>query len=196
MKRTALFFKTSVIVSLLIAGSAAVFAQPQQDVQSPRREFQRPQRGLQSPPRREDSRHSQREFQRPFEFSFHGMRHGFRPPEINPPRINSRAADMSVYEQFGLSYDREKRGFFYNGKLVGLFVDRQGRGITYLSRNGEIHVKVVRGDNGNLSALTELPSDEYNEITARIDSFKADITGRMERWREEMGSRRPERSNK
>ena len=109
-----------------------------------------------------------------------------RPPVINKPEINIYPVDMSAFESYGLSYNEARRGYLYDGKLVGLFVDRQGRGITYLNRNGEIHVKVDRDNTGNLIGITELSDSEYKEITAEIDTMREDLNARMENLMSEM----------
>ena len=116
-----------------------------------------------------------------------------KPPVINIPEINKNLADMSAYESYGLSYNEARRGYLYNDKLVGLFVDKQGRGITYLSQNGEIHVKVVRDNAGNLSGLAELSAGEYSEIVAEMDALRDDLYARMENLLSEMQSLRVQR---
>ena len=116
-----------------------------------------------------------------------------KPPVINRPEISINPVDMSAYESYGLSYNETNRGYFYNGKLVGLFVDKQGRGITYLSQNGEIHVKVIRNDTGNLIGLAELSAGEYNEIVAEMDVLRDDLYARMENLISEMQSLRNQR---
>ena len=110
------------------------------------------------------------------------------PPGVRtPPRTNT---SMSAYEQYGLSFNREKRGYYYNGKLVGLFSDKQGRGITFLSQRGEIHVKSIRDSNGKLTGLAELTTEEYNEIIAEMNAARAKMKQRMERQFPDMRSRR------
>ena len=112
------------------------------------------------------------------------------PPVINMPEIHRIQVDMSVYEGYGLSYNEARRGYLYNGKLVGLFVDKQGRGISYLSRNGEIHVKVLRDSAGNPTGLAELSPGEVSEITAEMDTLREDLFARTENLMAEMQSLR------
>jgi hypothetical protein len=114
-------------------------------------------------------------------------------PEINLPEINANMANMSVYERYGLSYNQEKGAYFYNGKTVGLFVDRQGRGIYLLNQNGEVNVKAVRDSNGNLTGLTELSAAEYTEIVTEMDTRMAELHERMEQHISEMNGRLAER---
>ena len=106
---------------------------------------------------------------------------GINLPRIELPVINVPMASMSAYEGFGLSYNSEKGGYCYNGKLVGLFVDLQGRGITYLNRDGEINIKAIRNNNGTLIGLAELSAAEYSEIVSETDSLTAEMDALRER---------------
>lgn len=101
-----------------------------------------------------------------------------------------KAADMSAYEQYGLVYDQAKGGWCYDGKLVGLFVDTQVRGITFLHQDGEVHVKAIRDENGNLTGLAELGTDESDAIIAELDALKADMQRHMDEMRRNMEERR------
>lgn len=58
---------------------------------------------------------------------------------------------------------------------MGLFVDEQGRCITFLSQNGETHIKAIRGESGNLTGLAEIIVDEYNSVIAEMNVMKADM---------------------
>ena len=117
----------------------------------------------------------------------YGQAHGFPMPgdlglipDIRPPEVNLPGAVMSAYERFGLSYSIERGGYCYNGKLIGLFVDTRGRGISYLNQvNGEVNVRAVRDNSGNLTGLAELSAEEYSEIVSGMDSLRAEIEGRL-----------------
>jgi hypothetical protein len=98
-------------------------------------------------------------------------------------------AGMSVYEQYGLLYNQESGAYLYNGKIVGLFVDRQGRGIYLMNSNGEVNVKAVRDNNGNLTGLTELSVEEYTEIVTEMDTRMAELHEQMEQHIREMNAR-------
>ena len=105
-------------------------------------------------------------------------------PRMIPPRENTsprQNTSMSEYEKYGLSYNREKRGYYYNDKTVGLFADRLGRRITFLNQKGEIHLKATRDRNGNLTGLAELSDAEYDEIIAEIKIIRSELRSRMER---------------
>jgi len=115
-----------------------------------------------------------------------GNSHGFRPPEPGLPEFRSGMVCMCGYEQLGLLYNQEKGGYCYNGKLVGLFVDKHGRGITFLNRNGEVHIKAVRDNGLKLTGFAELGDSEYNEIVSEIDRFR----GRIEERRNELEQQR------
>ena len=100
-------------------------------------------------------------------------------PELNFPEISRNLNDLSAYEQFGLTYNDEKGGYFYENKPVGLLADRQGRGLIYLSQNGEIHVKAIR-NSGQLTGLTELSAEEYNAIAAEMDAIRSSLNAKIE----------------
>lgn len=100
--------------------------------------------------------------------------------------MKEKATDMSAYEQYGLAYDEAKGGWCYDGKLVGLFVDKQGRGITFLNQDGEVHIKAIRDGSGNLTGLAELSADEYAAIISEMDAMRADMQEQMSEMRRNM----------
>lgn len=107
--------------------------------------------------------------------------------------IKENGADMSVYEQYGLTYDESKDGWCYGGKLVGLFVDKNGRGITVLSKDGEVHLKAARDESGNLTGLAELTADEYAVISSELEKMGDDMAAWMDEMFDRMESHMAER---
>lgn len=103
--------------------------------------------------------------------------------------VKEKAGNMSAYEQYGLVYDESKGGYCYGDKLVGLLVDPQGRGISYLNKNGEVHVKAIRNENGELTGLAELSEDEYNKVVTELDGMKSDMQEHMNEMRKKMQER-------
>ena len=99
--------------------------------------------------------------------------------------LKESSVDMSIYEQYGLNYDENKGGWCYRDKLVGLLVDKNGRGITILNKDGEIHLKAIRDESGNITGLVELTSDEYSIISSAMEDMKED----MKAWKDEMFDR-------
>lgn len=116
--------------------------------------------------------------------------------KVKLAEIKDRYMDMSVYEQYGLTYDEGKDGWYYDGKLVGLFVDKNGRGITILSKDGEVHLKVIRDEAGNLIGLSELTDEEYTAILSEMEKIREDMNIRMNEMAEKMKSRMAERKKK
>ena len=100
---------------------------------------------------------------------------GISLPIIQTPEVDESAADMSAYEKYGLTYSEAKGGYCYDGKLVGLFVDTQGRGITFLNQNGETNVKAVRDSNGSLTGLAVLTAEEYQAIISDMNAKASEI---------------------
>lgn len=109
--------------------------------------------------------------------------------QTNIQEMREKASDMSAYEQYGLTSDEAKGGWCYDGKLVGLFVDKQGRGISYLSGSGEVHVRAVRNESGELTGLALLSEDEYNAIVAELDGLKYEMQTHMNEMRQNMQER-------
>jgi hypothetical protein len=103
--------------------------------------------------------------------------------------VKEKAGNMSAYEQYGLVYDESKGGYCYGDKLVGLLVDPQGRGISYLNKNGEVHVKAIRNENGEITGLAELSEDEYNKVVTELDGMKSDMQEHMNEMRKKMQER-------
>jgi hypothetical protein len=104
-------------------------------------------------------------------------------------RRNGFPVRMAVYEKYGLSYDREKGAYCYDNKVVGFFVDEQGRGRVFLSPGGEVHVTVLRDAEGNITGLARLSAAEYDEILEEIDAAQLAVNERMETVRENMARR-------
>jgi hypothetical protein len=103
--------------------------------------------------------------------------------------VKEKAGNMSAYELYGLVYDESLGGYCYGDKLVGFLVDPQGRGISYLNKNGEVHVKAIRNENGELTGLAELSEDEYNKVVTELDGMKSDIQEHMNEMRKKMQER-------
>ena len=93
---------------------------------------------------------------------------------------DSLAEQMLEYEQYGLQYNEEQRGDFFDGKLVGLFIDRQGVGVIFLHLDGGIHVRAVRDENGRLTGLAELGTNEYNDVIAGLGELQTELQNEME----------------
>ena len=78
---------------------------------------------------------------------------------------------FSVYEQYGLTYDTANDKLYYQGKLVRYFEDVLQTGETayakYLICNyeeGEIAVRTVYDEKGNLKGLEAYTQEEFNAM--------------------------------
>ena len=80
---------------------------------------------------------------------------------------------LDAYEKFGLTYNREKEAYCYNDKIIGIFVNEQGRGFWVLNQSGEIHVKAVRDSAGSVINIAELSPTEYAEIEIALEELDA-----------------------
>jgi hypothetical protein len=100
-------------------------------------------------------------------------------------------SDLAVYEPYGLVFDQTHGAYRFNDKLVGLFIDLQGRGITFLNTGGDIHIKVLRDNTGGINGLTELTAAEYDAIIADMSARQEALEKQMEKLRENMRNLQP-----
>lgn len=95
-------------------------------------------------------------------------------------RIRETAQAFLIYEEFGMTYDRERNRFFYNGKMVRHFNDQIGEGSNAFHHNeGVIDVIPLRDDQGRLTGLREATREEFEERSVRWqelrDQFPSDL---------------------
>lgn len=63
--------------------------------------------------------------------------------------------EIEYYSNLGITYDEDKKGYCYEGKLVGLFIDRRraGQGVVFLSDYGEINIQIKRDGKGKMTGV-------------------------------------------
>lgn len=74
---------------------------------------------------------------------------------------------FAEYEWFGITYNEAEGNVYFNGKLVGTFVDQTGSGVfSYQSRNvgnrATIDVRTRRYPSGKLTSVEEMTEEEKN----------------------------------
>ena len=83
-------------------------------------------------------------------------------PLITP----STTQEIEYYFDLGIFYNDDKEGYCYDGKLVGLFIDRcrNGQGVVFLSNNGEVNIMIHRDINGKMIGIKILSNDVDREM--------------------------------
>jgi len=78
-----------------------------------------------------------------------------------PLAVPSTEREVTYYAEFNISYDEYKKGYCYNGKLVGLFIDRcrNGQGVVFLNDSGEVNIKIGRDVAGKMTGVKILSDD-------------------------------------
>lgn len=104
-------------------------------------------------------------------------------------RRNEVAEQYSIYKEYGLSYDKDKDRFFYDGNMVRYFSDTVSKENTnaFFYEDGVIDLNPIRDSSGKLMGL-EIASDEefaartekFNEINATLQSIGASESGAYE----------------
>lgn len=82
------------------------------------------------------------------------------------------AEQYSIYEEFGLTYNKDKDRFFYNGNMVRYFSDAISEENTnsFFYEDGTIDLNPIRNSSGELTGL-EIASEE--EFAARTSKYNA-----------------------
>lgn len=96
-------------------------------------------------------------------------------------RVRETAEAFSIYEEFGMTYDREQNRFFYNGKMVRHFSDQIGESSNAFHHGeGVIDVIPLRDDGGNLTGLREASREEFEERTKSQEELQAQFPSDLE----------------
>jgi len=106
-----------------------------------------------------------------------------RKAEVEKAIRESNAKAFSVYEQYGLTYNKEANRLYYNNKLVRYFEDNQAtdgafNGTTSSSIDGEIDIHAVRGLTGKLIDVEPYSQADFEARTLKIQKEKgnADVS--------------------
>lgn len=67
------------------------------------------------------------------------------------------AEQYSIYDPYGMTYDKEKDRFFYNGQMVRYFKDQVSAENTnsFFFEDGVVDVEPIRNTNGTLTGLKQ-----------------------------------------
>lgn len=80
-------------------------------------------------------------------------------------------ADYSVYEQYGLIYDKESKCYIYNGDVVRFFNDpAAGAGFTNFF-TGTVDIEAERDADNNLIGIKACDTEVYDRHTGKHEKF-------------------------
>lgn len=84
-------------------------------------------------------------------------------------RRNEIAQQYSIYEKYGMTYNKEKDRFFYDDHIVRYFKDciDADHNNSFFFDDGTIDVEPVRNANGELTGLKKSSDEQYADRTQR-----------------------------
>lgn len=85
------------------------------------------------------------------------------------------AAKYSVYEPYGMTYDKEKDRFFYGGQQVRCFIDQLSADNTrsFFFEDGVVDVEPVKDTDGTLTGLKQSSEADFKARTEKHEEIKA-----------------------
>ena len=93
-------------------------------------------------------------------------------------RRNEIAEQYSVYEPYGMTYDKEKDRFFYDGQVVRYFKDQVNaeNANSFFFEDGVVDVELIKDVNGTLTGLKQSSGADFK---ARTDKQPANKKSRL-----------------
>ena len=87
------------------------------------------------------------------------------------------AEQYSIYEAYGMTYDKEKDRFFYNGQMVRYFKDQVSAENTnsFFFEDGVVDVEPIRDTNGTLTGLKQSSDADFKARTEKQEEIKAEF---------------------
>ena len=87
------------------------------------------------------------------------------------------AAQYSMYEPYGMTYDEKTDRFFYEGKMVRYFKDKVSDEClnSFFFDDGVIDVEPIRDTNGTLTALKQSSDTDFAARTEKENELKAEL---------------------
>lgn len=92
-------------------------------------------------------------------------------------RRNKIVEQYSMYEVYGMTYDKEKDRFFYNGKIVRYFKDQESAENTnsFFFGDGVVDVEPIRNASGILTGLKQSSDADFNAKTEKHEEMKVEF---------------------
>lgn len=87
------------------------------------------------------------------------------------------AKQYSIYNPYGMTYNKEKDRFFYNGQMVRYFKDQISAEHTnsFFFEDGVIDVEPVRDTNGTLTGLKQASDADFIARTEKQEKIKTEF---------------------
>lgn len=106
--------------------------------------------------------------------------------EVSSPEEQTKAEEIrraeiaeqySIYEPYGMIYDKEKNRFFYNDQIVRYFKDQVSAESTnsFFFDGGVLDVEPIRNANGTLTALKQSSDADFKARTEKQEEIKAEL---------------------
>lgn len=87
------------------------------------------------------------------------------------------AEQYSIYEPYGMTYNKEKDRFLYNGEVVRYFKDQISTENTnsFFFDDGVVDVEPIRNTNGTLTGLKQSLNADFKAQTEKQEKIKAEF---------------------
>lgn len=97
--------------------------------------------------------------------------------KVEETRRDEIAEQYSIYEPYGMTYDKEKDRFFYNGQIVRYFKDEVSTESTnsFFFEDGVVDVEPIKDTNGNLIGLKQSSDADFKARTEKQDAINAEF---------------------
>lgn len=87
------------------------------------------------------------------------------------------AKQYAIYEPYGMTYDKKKDRFFYNGQIIRYFKDQTSTENTnsFFFDDGVLDVEPIRDADGNLAGLKQSSDADFQARTEKQEKIKAEF---------------------
>lgn len=118
--------------------------------------------------------------------NFTSTAEAYESDEVSSPEEQTKAEEIrraeiaeqySIYEPYGMIYDKEKDCFFYNDQIVRYFKDQVSAENTnsFFFDGGVVDVEPIRNTNGTLTALKQSSDADFKARTEKQEEIKAEL---------------------
>ena len=92
-------------------------------------------------------------------------------------RRNEIAEQYSAYEPYGMTYDKEKDRFFYDGQTVRYFKDQVNaeHANSFFFDDGVVDMEPIKDTNGTLTGLKQSSDADFKARTEKQEEIKAEF---------------------
>lgn len=92
-------------------------------------------------------------------------------------RRNEIAEQYSAYKPYGMTYDKEKDRFFYDGQTVRYFKDQVNaeHANSFFFEDGVVDVEPIKDTNGTLTGLKQSSDADFKARTEKQEEIKSEL---------------------